>query len=82
MTYEEYLKSKVKYPPNTKCGVGVPTPCKEPGIYEGGDSRCWFPMCERHADMRGEYNLYENYKPIVKEKLKIRLKEVLENGKD
>lgn len=54
MTYEEFLKSKVKYH-NVKCMV---YDCKKEGSYEGGDSRCWCPMCEEHADMEREYRFY------------------------
>lgn len=66
MTYEEYLKMKTKYKPTTKCGVLVPEPCDKPGLYEGGDTRCWFPMCEEHAHMKDRYILDERmFKPVT-----------------
>lgn len=54
MTYEDFLKSKVKYH-NTKCMVYG---CNKDGLYEGGDARCWCPMCEEHADMERNYRFY------------------------
>ena len=52
-TYEEYRLSKVKYSPDETCGV---MGCKEPGLYEGGDYRCWCPMCEKHARIKEDYD--------------------------
>lgn len=57
-TYEEYKLSKVKYSPDQTCGV---MDCKEPGLYEGGDARCWFPMCEKHARIREQYESHAHY---------------------
>lgn len=54
LKYEEWLKSQIKYV-DCECGVAG---CHERGLYEGGDARCWFPMCERHADMRARYLSY------------------------
>lgn len=54
MTYEEFLKSKVKYH-NATCII---YDCEKEGLYEGGDSRCWCPMCEEHANMEQEYRCY------------------------
>ena len=53
-TYEDYLKTKVKYPPDTSCGI---PDCNKPGLYEAGDMRCWFPACEEHARMKLLYEL-------------------------
>ena len=62
LTYEEFLKSKVKYH-NVKCMV---YDCKEDGLYEGGDTRCWCPMCAKHADMEQAYRFYlTNFKHII-----------------
>ena len=54
LKYQEWLKSQIKYA-DCKCGVAG---CHERGLYEGGDARCWFPMCEQHADMRTRYLHY------------------------
>ena len=55
MTYEDFLKLRRKYDGKSKCYV---YDCKEAGIYEGGDSRCYCPMCEKHANMSASYKLY------------------------
>ena len=84
MTYEDYLKMKVEYPPDTICGI---LDCNKPGLYEGGDMRCWFPMCEEHARMKQCYETYLTPGPPIKiekdirEHLEKRLKE-LKDGED
>lgn len=54
-TYEDFLKSRVKYSGNTKCFVGG---CNKPGLYEGGDARYYCGMCEEHSGMRRSYRMY------------------------
>ena len=54
LSYEEFLKSEVKYH-NAKCIV---YDCNKEGLYEGGDARCLCPMCEEHADMERKYYFY------------------------
>ena len=51
LNYADWLKTQVKYT-DCKCGV---CGCNNKGLYEGGDARCWFPICEEHNDMRREY---------------------------
>ena len=61
LTYDDWLKSQIKYT-DCKCGVAG---CNEKGLYEGGDARCWFPICEKHTDMKQRYLHYLNkYSPI------------------
>ena len=55
MTYEDFEKSRRKYDGKSKCYV---FDCNKPGIYEGGDSRCYCPMCEEHAGVISSYKLY------------------------
>ena len=54
-TYEEFLKSRVKYSGDTKCFV---YDCDKPGLYEGGDERYYCGMCEEHSAMRTSYRMY------------------------
>lgn len=49
-TYEEYKKRNRKY--NGKCFVHN---CDNPGYYEGGDSRFYCGMCEKHAQLKEHY---------------------------
>lgn len=52
-SYEEFVKRyEKKYDSSTKCIVQG---CDEPGYYEGGDARCWCPMCEKHVELPGYY---------------------------
>lgn len=62
LRYDEWLKEQVKYT-DCKCGVYG---CDKPGLYEGGDSRCWFPACEEHAYMKQRYLHYCKQFKIVK----------------
>lgn len=55
LSYEEYLKTQIKYDGKTECFVGT---CHKPGLYEGGDARWWCGMCEEHANMKSRYNRY------------------------
>lgn len=57
MSPEEFRKSLIKYPPKTKCIVFK---CKNEGLFEGGDARCYCPMCEEHADIKKQYHSYLN----------------------
>lgn len=54
LKYEDWLKTQIKYT-NCKCGVAG---CDNKGLYEGGDSRCWFPICEEHGELRHSYLRY------------------------
>lgn len=65
-TYDEYKQSKKKYTGEITCGVPG---CENPGLYEGGDYRCWFPICEEHGRIR-EY--YENHVDYIKHRIRIR----------
>lgn len=62
LKYNEWLQQYVKY---TDCECGVHG-CNKPGLYEGGDSRCWFPACEEHAYMKQQYINYCKQFKIVK----------------
>ena len=55
LTYEDFLKSRVKYSGDTKCFV---YDCNKPGLYEGGDARYYCGMCEEHFGMRSSYRMY------------------------
>lgn len=58
LTYEEFLSMQTKkYPVTQKCRIPG---CDKPGYYEGGDARCWFPMCEEHVCMVKKYITYLN----------------------
>ena len=54
LKYEDWLKTQIKYS-DCKCGVFG---CNNDGLYEGGDSRCWFPVCEEHSALRNTYLHY------------------------
>ena len=56
-TYEEYKDILIKYSDTTKCIIYN---CDKPGLYEGGDARCWCPMCEEHAEIERSYRMYLN----------------------
>lgn len=62
LKYDEWLKEQIKYT-DCKCGV---CGCDKPGLYESGDSRCWFPACEEHACMKQKYLDYCKQFKIVK----------------
>lgn len=62
LRYDEWLKEQIKYT-DCKCGVYG---CDKPGLYESGDSRCWFPACEEHACMKEKYLHYCRQFKIVK----------------
>jgi hypothetical protein len=56
LTYEEYLKQwPNKY--DGKCTCAMPE-CDKPAYYEGGDARCWFPVCEEHSGLSDRYMKY------------------------
>ena len=55
MKFEEFRESLVKYPPGVKCMVYK---CKKDALFEGGDARCYCPMCEEHADIKKQYHSY------------------------
>ena len=55
LTYEEFVTKHKKY--DGKCECAMPW-CEEPAYYEGGDARCWFPVCEKHALMSEQYYGY------------------------
>ena len=55
LSYEEFLEREKKYDGEDSCYV---YDCDKPGIYEGGDARCWCPMCEEHACMQSKYRSY------------------------
>lgn len=74
LEYCDWLKTQIKYQ-DCKCGVGG---CHEQGLYEGGDMRCWFPICEEHGELRKRY-LQFTQKSELYNKLEKRLSEVL-NG--
>ena len=74
LEYYNWLKTQIKYK-DCKCGVAG---CNEQGLYEGGDARCWFPICEKHGELRKQY-LRLKQKSERYNKLENRLLEVL-NG--
>lgn len=51
-TYPEFLEERKKYKDDQKCYIPG---CNKPGLYEGGDARCWCPMCEKHARLKEHY---------------------------
>ena len=53
-SYEEFCAEHKKY---DGCECYIPG-CNQPAYYEGGDARCWCPMCEEHFDMKKWYSLY------------------------
>lgn len=56
LSYEEFVNQyEKKYDSSTKCVIQG---CDEPGYYEGGDARCWCPMCEKHSHIPGSYFRY------------------------
>ena len=56
LTYEEYLKQQPnKYEGKCKCAIPG---CDKPAYYEGGDARCWFPVCEEHSNIGAYYGTY------------------------
>ena len=68
LTYEEFIAKHNKY--DGKCECAMPG-CNKPAYYEGGDARCWFPVCEEHSTISGQYVLYLN---DIKHKLETRAK--------
>lgn len=71
LTFELWIKTQIKYDGNIKCIVYG---CNKPGLYEGGDSRCYCPMCAEHADMAGRYLYYlnKNIKIPMNKKLNVK----------
>lgn len=57
-TYDEYKNQLKKY--NGTCGCAMPG-CDKPAEYEGGDARCWFPVCEEHARLKEDYITHLRY---------------------
>jgi hypothetical protein len=53
--YQEFLDEHKKYDGTGKC---ICSGCKESAYYEGGDKRCWCPMCEEHVGMKERYRSY------------------------
>lgn len=56
-SYKEFCTEHKKYD-GVRCCVGE---CDQPAYYEGGDARCWCPMCEEHADIKNHYLAYLIY---------------------
>lgn len=64
LSYEAFKRTRMKYPSGTRCFMGG---CYQEGRYEGGDARYRCPMCEKHAYIDYEYELYlENLKGETK----------------
>lgn len=61
-TYDEYKnefkKRFGKYDGLCRCAV---MDCDKPAEYEGGDARCWFPVCEEHARIKEHYITHLRY---------------------
>lgn len=56
LTYEEYLKQFTnKYDGSCECAMPG---CNKPAYYEGGDARCWFPVCDEHSNIGAYYDTY------------------------
>lgn len=51
-SYAHYLETHKEYEGEYECYVSG---CTRPAYFEGGDSRCWCPMCEEHAGMKDRY---------------------------
>lgn len=66
-SYEEFCDEHKKYD-GGKCYVAG---CNQPAYYEGGDARCWCPMCEDHADMP---SFYYSYLGRVRKQIETRMK--------
>ena len=66
-SYEEFCAEHKKYD-GGKCIVAG---CNQPAYYEGGDARCWCPMCEDHIGMPG---LYYRYLTRIRKQIEVRMK--------
>lgn len=76
LIYKDWLKTQIKYDSKQRCAVPG---CNEPGLYEGGDIRCWFPQCEKHSGLKEYFNKYIYTKLLRRENIERKLTEVL-NG--
>ena len=67
LSYEEFLEREKKYDGTGKCYC---YDCDKPALYEGGDARCWCPMCEEHSSMPARYRTYlRGFKIAIKREL-------------
>ena len=55
MSYDVFALKRVKYKDPVKCCI---PDCNGPAYYEGGDARCWFPVCAKHAELQKDYLKY------------------------
>lgn len=56
-SYDEFVAEYYENKYDGKCKCAIPG-CGKPAYYEGGDARCWFPVCEEHARIEEHYVNY------------------------